>query len=70
MLCEPMMSKRFLYPTLSTKSLHSDIKLRMNIISYLDGKNSSLDIANLLEKPIKLIYDELLTLKEIDVVDF
>ena len=70
MLCEPMMSKRHLYPTLSTKSLHSDIRLRMNIISYLDGKNSLLDIANLLGKPIKFLYDEMLTLKEIGVVDF
>ena len=70
MLCEPMMSKRHLYPTLSTKSLHSDIRLRMNIISYLDGKKSLLDIANLLGKPIKFLYDEMLTLKEIGVVDF
>ena len=70
MLCEPMMSKRHLYPTLSTKSLHSDIRLRMNIISYLDGKKSLLDIANLLGKPIKFLYDEMLTLKEMGVVDF
>jgi aminopeptidase-like protein len=70
MLCEPMMSKRHLYPTLSTKSLHSDIRLRMNIISYLDGKKSLLDIANLLGKPIELVYDEMLTLKEMGVVDF
>ena len=70
MLCEPMMSKRHLYPTLSTKSLHSDIRLRMNIISYLDGKKSLLDIANLLGKPIKFLYDEMLTLKKMGVVDF
>lgn len=70
MLCEPMMSKRHLYPSLSTKSLHSDIRLRMNIISYLDGKKSLLDIANLLGKPIKLLYEEMLTLKEMGVVDF
>ena len=70
MLCEPMMSKRHLYPTLSTKNLHLDIKLRMNIISYLDGKKSLLEIANLLGKPIKFLYDEMLTLKEMGVVDF
>ena len=70
MLCEPMMSKRHLYPTLSTKSVYSDIRLRMNIISYLDGKKSLLDIANLLGKPIKFLYDEMLTLKEMGVVDF
>jgi aminopeptidase-like protein len=70
MLCEPMMSKRHLYPTLSTKNLHSDIRLRMNIISYLDGKKSLLDIANILGKPIELVYNEMLTLKEMGVVDF
>jgi len=69
-LCEPMMSKRHLYPTLSTKNLHLDIKLRMNIMSYLDGKKSSLEIANLLGKPIQLVYNELSTLKEMGVVDF
>ena len=69
-LCEPMMSKRHLYPTLSTKNLHLDIKLRMNIISYLDGKKSLLEIANLLGKPIQLVYKEISTLKEMGVVDF
>jgi aminopeptidase-like protein len=70
MLCEPMMSKRHLYPTLSTKNLHLDIRLRMNVISYLDGKKSLLDIANILGKPIELLYNEILTLKEMGVVDF
>jgi aminopeptidase-like protein len=70
MLCEPMMSKRNLYPTLSTKNLHLDIKLRMNIISYLDGKKSLLEIANLLGMPIQLVYNEVSTLKEMGVVDF
>jgi aminopeptidase-like protein len=69
-LCEPMMSKRHLYPTISTKNFHPDIRLRMNIISYLDGKKSLLEIANILGKPIELVYNELLTLKELGVVDF
>lgn len=70
MLCEPMMSKRHLYPTLSTKNSHSDVRSRMNIISYLDGKKSLLDIANLLGKPIELVYNEISILKEMGVVDF
>lgn len=70
MLCEPMMSKRHLYPTLSTKKLHSDVRLRMDLISYLDGRKSLLDIANLLGKSIELIYNEVLILKEMGVVDF
>jgi aminopeptidase-like protein len=43
---------------------------RMDIISYLDGKKSLLDIANLLGKPIELVYSEVSTLKELGVVDF
>ncbi len=70
MLCEPMMSKRHLYPTLSTKKLHSDVRLRMDLISYLDGRKSLLDIANLLGRSIELIYNEVLILKEMGVVDF
>lgn len=70
MLCEPMMSKRFLYPTLSTKNLQLDIRLRMNIISYLDEKKSLLDIASLLGKPIELVYNEISKLKQLGVVDF
>jgi aminopeptidase-like protein len=69
-LCEPMMSKRHLYPTLSTKNSRPDIRLRMHIISYLDGKKSLLDIANLLGKPIESIYNEVSTLKDLGVVDF
>jgi aminopeptidase-like protein len=70
MLCEPMMSKRHLYPTVSTKKVYSDVKFRMDIISYLDGKKSLLDIANLLGKPLKLVYNEVSSLKELGVVDF
>jgi aminopeptidase-like protein len=70
MLCEPMMSKRHLYPTLSTEKSYSDIMFRMDIISYLDGKKSLLDIANLLGKPIELVHNEVSTLKELGVVDF
>jgi aminopeptidase-like protein len=70
MLCEPMMSKRHLYPSLSTKKFDSDVRLRMNIISYLDGKKTLLDVANLLGKPLELVYNEISSLKELGVVDF
>ena len=68
MLCEPMMSKRHLYPSLSTKKFDSDVRLRMNIISYLDGKKSLLDVANLLGKPLELVYNEISSLKELGKV--
>lgn len=69
-LCEPMMSKRDLYPTLSIKKPDLDTRFKMNIISYLDGEKSLLEIANLLGKPIEFVFDELTILKESGIVDF
>jgi len=46
-LCEPQLGKRGLYPQISTKNQNHDIRNMMNFISYCDGKNSILDIANL-----------------------
>ena len=56
-LCEPQMSKRDLYPTLSTKKENEEIRLMMNFISLCDGKNSLLDIAEKLNVPIWNLYD-------------
>ena len=69
-LCEPMMSKRDLYPTLSTKNSNSDFKFRMNILTYLDGKKTLLDIADLLSVPIKNVYSEISLLKDLGIVNF
>lgn len=69
-LCEPMMSKRDLYPTLSTKNSKPDIRFRMNLISYLDGKKSLLEIADLLGVPIEIVYREISMLRELGVADF
>ena len=43
-LCEPQLSKRGLYPSLSTKQSAQKVRMMMNIISYSDGKLSLLDI--------------------------
>ena len=45
--CEPQLGKRGLYPNTSTKSSGLEVKDQMNVISYLDGKNDLLDIANI-----------------------
>jgi aminopeptidase-like protein len=66
--CEPMMSKRNLYPTLSKKSENFKSKLMMDIISLSDGINTLLDIANLLGKPINEIFDEAKILAENKVI--
>ena len=55
-LCEPHMSKRDLYPTLSSKDEHtySSSNNLMNFLQYADGKNDLLSIS----KFIKLKYNE------------
>ena len=47
-LGEPQLSKRNLYPTLSKKFSSKDVRLLMNLISYSDGKNDLIKIANLI----------------------
>lgn len=56
-LCEPQMSKRKLYPTLSTKKSGEEVSLIMDFISLCDGDNSLLEIANKLNTPIWSLYN-------------
>lgn len=56
-LGEPQMGKRGLYPTVSKAQRNKKIKNMMNIISYSDGKNSILEIAQLCNVPVWEIYE-------------
>ena len=56
-LCEPQMSKRGLYPTLSIRNRIKKVNLMMNFISFCDGKSSLLEIADKLNMPIWDLYD-------------
>ena len=57
-LCEPQMGKRKLYPNLSTKKIQDkDTIQTMNFLSFCDGKNSLLNIADLLKIPIWELYE-------------
>lgn len=55
-LCEPHLSKRNLYPTLSIKNSTKKIKVMMDLISYSDGKTSLLKIAEKINVPIWSLY--------------
>ena len=44
-LGEPQLGKRNLYPNTSIKGVYGDVKLMMNVISFLDGSNSMEDLA-------------------------
>ena len=50
-LCEPQLSKKGIYPTLSTKESGKQVKTMMNLISYCDGTLTLLEIADLIEEP-------------------
>jgi aminopeptidase-like protein len=67
-LCEPQLGKRGLYPTLSTKNRDYSIKLMMNFLSWCDGQNSLLDIANRLERPIFEIHDIAKKMKKNNII--
>jgi aminopeptidase-like protein len=49
-LCEPQLGKRGLYPTLSTKDSNEQVKSMMDIITYSDGSQTLLDIADQIGK--------------------
>lgn len=48
-MCEPQMSKRGLYPTLSTKDRSKENKSYRNFLQYADGTNSLEKISNLIK---------------------
>ena len=56
-LCEPQMGKRGLYPTLSTKNSGKQVRLMMDMVSFCDGENSLLEIAEKIKVPIWNLYD-------------
>ena len=55
-LCEPQLSKRGLYPTVSKKGVYDEVRKLQDFILYADGRNDLIDISNIIHYPaIKLI---------------
>ncbi len=52
-MCEPMMSKRKLYPTLGTINRSKKIKDIMNFLQYADGTNSLKNISQIIETTVQ-----------------
>ena len=63
MFGEPSLSKKGLYPTLSQKGRHDDIRLRMNLIAYSDGKTNIFKIAKILKQSLNKLCEEYRLLK-------
>ena len=63
--CEPMMSKRNMYPTTSMNNGYtSDVLLRRDVIAYSDGKTDIFTISKILNKPLKKVVSEVKILKQ------
>jgi len=62
--CEPQLGKRDLYPTLSTKSSGNEVRLMMDLITWADGSESMLEIAEICDVPIWELYPIVKNLSE------
>ena len=69
-LCEPQLSKRNMYPTLSTKNPKNNLtKKTMDFLQYADGKNDLDDISKIIKVDKKLSYKIYAKLKKVKIID-
>ena len=66
--CEPHLSKRGLYSSTSTIGSTKKVKSMMNILSYIDGKKSIIEIANLCHLSIKEVTKNLNLFKKFNLI--
>ena len=69
-LCEPQLSKRGLYPDLSTKNSKKESKTLFDLISWSDGSKDLLEISEIINVPIWNLYDLVEKLKEKKLINF
>ncbi len=68
-LGEPQLGKRGLYPNLSIKNSTENIKNMMNFLTYCDGKNTLLEIAEKIDVPSWELYEIIETLKSEKIIE-
>ncbi len=66
--CEPHLSKRGLYPSISTISLRKKVRSMTNILSYVDGKTSIIEIANSCNLSINEVKKSLNLFKKLNLI--
>ena len=66
---EPMLSKRGLYSTISTKNSWKSSRIFLDTLQYSDGKNSLLKISKLIKVNIKKLKETLKILKKFNLID-
>ena len=52
-----MLGKRGMYPSNSTLETQKEVQVMLDLISYADGTNDLIDIANLIEQPVWVLYE-------------
>lgn len=62
-LCEPQLSKRQLYPTLSSTKHGANVRDILNVLAYCDGDHDLIDIAERMGVPIERLYPLVDTLR-------
>ena len=67
-LCEPQLSKRGLYPSLSTKESNENVDTMMNLLTYIDGDSDLLSIAEKINKPIWELTEIIDSLKDSNLI--
>ena len=65
---EPHLSKRKLYPSISTLKTASKVKSMMNVLSYVDGITSIIQIANLCHLSTLEVKKYLKTFKKFNLI--
>lgn len=55
-LCQPQLGKRNLYPSISSNKANLDARHAINYFSYVDGSNTLLDIAEIINVPFWELY--------------
>lgn len=67
-ICEPQLGKRGLYPSISTKSSALQTRNMINFITYADGTNDLIDIANILNISAKELFDIIAKLQLVNLL--
>lgn len=57
-MCEPNLGKRNLYPLTSKKGNYKDIKIRMNLFAFSDGKENIFNISKKINSPLNKVIKE------------
>ena len=68
-ICEPQLGKRGLYPNISTKKSSVTVKNLTNFITYADGNNDLIDIADIIDVSVQELFEIIEKLKDANLLE-